>query len=219
LKNALKVEGIPGPAAKLYSTLVARSLLARKLYQEIAEEVVLTLPCGRIIDVGTGPGYLPLELARRSEKLEVIGVDVSPAMVKMATKNAEDSNLSARVRFEIGDAANLPFEQGYFDFAVSTFSLHHWSHPVESLQEIHRVLRQGGGVYIYDVKRDMTKKDKKLMRSRYGSIWQFLVSNLVRPHSSMTSKRVTEILSSPEISFSEKRVDNRTGFLKIRLAR
>lgn len=219
MKNRLRVEGIPAPGAKVYSTLVARSLLARELYREIAEEVALRLPSGRILDVGTGPGCLPLELAKRSRSLKIIGVDVSAAMVRIAVKNAENEKLSGSVTFEIADAADLPFNEGYFDFVVSTFSFHHWSSPLESIRQIHRVLKQNGRAWIYDLRRDVTREDRELMRSKYGPFWEFMVSNLVRPHSSVTLGKVMDILSSPESPFLKKSVEDMGGFLRIRLSK
>jgi len=52
---------------------------------------------GRILDVRTGPGYLPLEIAKRSQNLEIIGIDISFAMVKIARGNAENMGLSESV--------------------------------------------------------------------------------------------------------------------------
>jgi len=46
------------------------------------------------------------------------------------------------IRFEIGNAADLPFEDNLLDFIVSTGSLHHWKSPVKVFDECYRVLRE-----------------------------------------------------------------------------
>jgi methylase of polypeptide subunit release factors len=74
-------------------------------YRQVASEVAVELRQGRILDVGTGPGYLPIEIARSIPGVEVVGIDVSSDMVEMARKNAERAGLSGRV---VGPSPALP---------------------------------------------------------------------------------------------------------------
>lgn len=115
MEKLIKTEGIPNIGAKVYSLIARKSPLLRDLYKEVAEEISSRISSGRILDVGTGPGYLLFEIAKRSKNLEIIGIDISPAMVKIASRGAEKLGLSERVRFQIGNVANLPFDDGYFD--------------------------------------------------------------------------------------------------------
>lgn len=137
----MKIESIPYPGEKIYSVIARKSPPLRDLCRAVAEEVTATITSGRIVDVGTGPGYLPIEIARRAQGLEIEGIDLSPAMVKIARKNADKRGVTDRVRFQRANAADLPFEDGYVDLIVSTLSLHHWSRPLDCLNEIHRVLK------------------------------------------------------------------------------
>lgn len=59
------------------------------------------------------------------------------------------------MEFRQGDAQKLPFRDGTVDFVVATLSLHHWQDPQEVLDEIHRVLRDGGQFMLLDFRRDM----------------------------------------------------------------
>lgn len=149
---------------------------------------------GKIIDVGTGPGYLPFEIAKRSQSLEIIGIDISSKMVEIANKNAENFGLSERVKFQIGDVANLPFEDKSFEFVVSTLSFHHWSKPRESLNETHLVLKENGEAWIYGAREDTTKEVNEEFRKQYGWFLSFLFLHIVRAHSSVKLKEVEEIL-------------------------
>lgn len=219
MRKILKIEGIPNPGAKIYSFIARKSPFFRDLYQEVAEEVCTKISSGRILDVGTGPGYLPLKIARKSQSVEIIGLDISPAMVKIARQNAVKIGVLERVKFQTGDAANLPFENQYFDLVLSTLSLHHWSSPADCLKEIHRVLKETGEAWIYDIRRDTTRKAENELKNRYGRILSFFFLNVVRAHSSVTQKAVEELLSYPEIRFSKKQIEDKGVLLKLRLLR
>jgi len=212
-----KIEGIPKPGAKIYSVIVARSPVMRDFYREVTEEIFSKLSSGRILDIGTGPGYVPLEIARGSQNLEVKAIDISSAMVMIASKNAKDAGLSRRVQFKYGSAGSIPYGDGYFDLIISTLSFHHWAKPRECLKEIHRVLKSGGKAWIYDMRRDPTKEAKTQLRNRYGWFLSFLVLYFVRLHSSVRLQEVQEILSSSQIGFSEMGIEDRGLTLKLRL--
>ncbi|MHB9023343.1 MAG: class I SAM-dependent methyltransferase [Armatimonadota bacterium] len=106
----------------------------------------------RVLEVGSGAGHLALALARRREVREVIGVDLSHAMVLQAREAAECAGAPAEF-FEM-DAAELTFPDASIDVAVSMFTLHHLADPVGVLRQIHRVLRPGGRALIVDLRRD-----------------------------------------------------------------
>jgi len=219
MTKRLKIESIPYPGAWVYSFIARKSPPLRDLYREVADEVTSTIASGRILDVGTGPGYLPLEIAKRAPSLVITGVDLSPAMVKIASTNAKTRGFSDRVRFLRANASNLPFEDGYFDLVVSTLSLHHWSRPSECLKEIHRVLKADGEAWIYDARRDTTKEVNEQFRRRYGWFLAFLSLNLVRAHSSVRLKEIEAILSAPEVGFSRRIVVDKGLFLKLELVK
>ena len=136
-----------GRSSRVYD-LVARRLV-RPLYRRMARDIAAAAPIGAaILDVGTGPGVLLVELARRRPDLALTGVDLSPDMVETANRNLRQSGGRASVR--VGDAARLPFEDGSFDLVVSSLSTHHWDDPAAAVPELNRVLRPGGRILIYD---------------------------------------------------------------------
>src|SRR5271170_2234995 len=67
------------------------------------------------LDIGCGTGFLSLELAARGHR--VTGVDFAPAMLALARQKAAERH--AAIRFEEGDAEQLPFAAASFDLAVS----------------------------------------------------------------------------------------------------
>jgi SAM-dependent methyltransferase len=81
--SILHIEGIPSPVAGIYSLIAKKSPIMRDVYRNVALEVTSKVSSGLIIDIGTGPGYLPFEITWLAPDLEIIGIDISPAMVKM----------------------------------------------------------------------------------------------------------------------------------------
>jgi SAM-dependent methyltransferase len=71
----------------------------------------------RVLDIGTGTGKAARVAAARFPAAEVVGVDLSPAMIEEA-RRVLPSDLAGRVRFEVADASALPFEEGAFDLVI-----------------------------------------------------------------------------------------------------
>ena len=98
------------------------------------------------LDVGSGTGFLTLELAARGHR--ATGIDFAPAMVARAREKAATQGLAAR--FEQGDAENLPYPNGSFDLVISRHVLWTLPHPEAALDEWLRVLRPGGRLAVID---------------------------------------------------------------------
>jgi len=125
-------------------------LLFGSLFGSIAEDIARTAGARTtVLEVGSGPGHLATRLAGEY-RLDVTGVDLDPAMVELARKNAANSPNAVGTAFVVGDAAALPFPDASFDLVVSTLSMHHWANVTAGLEEIRRVLRPGGRALIWD---------------------------------------------------------------------
>ena len=95
-----------------------------------------TLHGKRLLDVGCGTGHFAATAAKRGAETE--GLDFASAMVATAAANYP------KVRFTKGDAEDLPYEGGCFDYVACSFGLLHMQHPDEVMKEAYRVLRSGG---------------------------------------------------------------------------
>ncbi len=164
--SRLEPEAIPFPLSRVYS-LITSSRMIRDYYEAVASQVLSEEPAGRVLDIGTGPGRLPIIIASRDKYVHVTGLDLSPDMVKIATAEARKKGL-ANLDFKAGNASELPFGDREFDLVLSTLSFHHWKEPEAALDEIYRVLREGGEAWIYDIPRKVNPQVWADMKKRYG---------------------------------------------------
>jgi ubiquinone/menaquinone biosynthesis C-methylase UbiE len=121
--------------------------------------------CGHALEIGPGPGYLGLEWLKHTDGTTLTGLDISPDMIALATRNAETYGFSGRVAYRLGSGDLLPFEDGSFDLVFSNGSLHEWKNPGRTFDEIWRVLKPGGRYLISDLRRDMSWFIKRFMWS------------------------------------------------------
>jgi ubiquinone/menaquinone biosynthesis C-methylase UbiE len=148
-------EGIDDPAAARAYGRIMRLPHMALLRRLVARRATALVNTGEAADLGCGPGYLAIELARRAPGLHVTGVDLSDAMLAQAIANARLAGVAHQTDFRTADAAALPFPDAALDLVVSTLSLHHWDDPKPIFDEIARVLRPGGAFLLFDLRRDL----------------------------------------------------------------
>ncbi len=133
-------------SANFYSIFVDRTL--RRLRYAIPAFAGMK-PKDRVLDVCCGTGDQAVRLAGMG--IEAWGIDLDPKMIAVAQgkrKRYGKDNLA----FQVADAAALPFEDGFFDFATISLALH--EKPIELQQqvvgEMRRVVKKGGSFVLAD---------------------------------------------------------------------
>lgn len=159
MRQWIKIERIPGVLASAYEK--GTRMVIDRYYSHVADEIVAHLPGGTILDIGTGPGYLPIEIAKRSSEVHIIGVDLSRKLIDMARSNTAEAGLSDRLQFQLGNAGRIEFNDSAFDMVISTGMLHSIKDPVKVIQEMYRVLKAGGEAWIFDPARVSSAVDRK----------------------------------------------------------
>ncbi|WP_394551784.1 methyltransferase domain-containing protein [Agromyces sp. MMS24-JH15] len=103
-----------------------------------------------ILDVGSGPGTITVDLARRVAPGRVVGLDAAADVVERAAGLAEREGVP-NVEFTVGDAYALDFPDASFDIVHAHQVLQHLARPVDALREWRRVLKPGGVLAVREV--------------------------------------------------------------------
>jgi ubiquinone/menaquinone biosynthesis C-methylase UbiE len=101
-----------------------------------------------ILEVGFGPGALIQALAARATEGFIAGVDMSPIMLRQASRRNVQAIRKGRVQLQLGSALALPFEDASFDHALSANSLPFWPDQAAGVKELQRALKPGGMIAI-----------------------------------------------------------------------
>ncbi|MCL5440538.1 MAG: methyltransferase domain-containing protein [Candidatus Marsarchaeota archaeon] len=101
-----------------------------------------------ILDVGTGPGIIPIRLSGM-RRARIYAVDPSRDMIAIAKRKAGSAT---KIKFALGSSRHVPFNIK-FDMIISTLSFHHWARKKESLQYLKSLLAKGGQIRIYERQR------------------------------------------------------------------
>jgi ubiquinone/menaquinone biosynthesis C-methylase UbiE len=103
-----------------------------------------TLEGRTVLDVGCGLGGKSMAYAEAGAR--VVGVDIEAANVQHSASFARSC---AGVRFIAGDAERLPFADRSFDLIVANDSLEHFRDPAAALDELERVLKPDGRLFLF----------------------------------------------------------------------
>lgn len=93
-----------------------------------------------VLDVGCGTGSLSSAIARTTGASKVVGVDPSPGFIEYARSH----NVDPRVSFEVGDAQNLSFPDGFFDRCLASLIVNFIPDAAKAVREMRRVTKPGG---------------------------------------------------------------------------
>ena len=102
----------------------------------------------RVLDVACGPGFLTMAFAQRCA--QAVGFDATDAFIELARAEAARRGLT-NLRFEHGDAEQLPYPDGAFEVVACRAAFHHFPRPARVLAEMVRVLAPGGRVVVADL--------------------------------------------------------------------
>ncbi|MEW5959469.1 MAG: methyltransferase domain-containing protein [Chloroflexota bacterium] len=146
---------LPNFAAKLYDHLTRTPSL-----QTQVEEIALDLAArigdfGRLLDVGSGPGWLLLKLHRLNPTLALYGLDIAGSMVDVARQNLAGLHVDLRQ----GSIRATNYDPAFFDLITCTGSFYLWDQPVDCLEEIYRLLKPDCSAYLYETHRDFQPQE------------------------------------------------------------
>lgn len=102
----------------------------------------------KILDIGCGTGWaLKLAADLINNNGSFYGADLSLKMIEKAEENFKGNG---NFHFISANAESIPLEDNFFDIIICTNSFHHYLNPLKAMEEMKRLLRAGGKVYILD---------------------------------------------------------------------
>lgn len=116
----------------------------RDYWYRLIDEASARYPGGKVLEVGCGAGWEAVTWARAG--MEVHGVDLSDAALKLARSNFEYNSLQGNLQW--GNAEDLPYDDDSFDIVASLGVLHQTESTEKAVREVYRVLRPGGEAMI-----------------------------------------------------------------------
>lgn len=130
---------------------------------KITGEANLGLGCGNpvalshikegdnVLDLGSGAGIDCFLAAKKvGETGKVIGVDMTEEMVERARENVKKQGIK-NIEFVLGDIENLPLKDNSIDVIISNCVINLAPDKVKTFKEAHRVLKEGGRMYLSDI--------------------------------------------------------------------
>ncbi len=102
-----------------------------------------------VLDVATGTGDLAITI-QKGTGANVVGLDLSQQMLNVGIEKVKQQNLQDKITMVKGDAENLPFEDNKFDAVSVAFGVRNFENLEKGLDELKRVVKVGGSVYILE---------------------------------------------------------------------
>jgi ubiquinone/menaquinone biosynthesis C-methylase UbiE len=150
------------------------SFFERVLFGD-AREWVCSRASGEVLEVAVGTGR---NFPFYPEGARLTGIDLSPPMLEIARKRADELGVDADLRE--GDAQELPFPEASFDTVVCTLSLCNIPDDGRAIAEMKRVLRPGGRLLLLDHVRASSKAWLAAQRVLEPLSWRFSGDHLLR---------------------------------------
>jgi ubiquinone/menaquinone biosynthesis C-methylase UbiE len=184
-----------------FSGMIAASLMKK---QNTAGEKWTVQQMGiiasdHILEIGFGHGVGLREALHIAKKGLVEGIDISPQMIKVASRQNREVIDNGKLILHLGNAEALPFKDQTFDkvFAVNVY--YFWSNPEKPLAEIYRVLKKNGKAAIYIIEKD------DLLKMSQARTDIFKIRSINEIQSSL------EMVGFMNIQVTKKKEANRTG--------
>lgn len=164
---------------------------------------------GRALDIGTGPGHIPLLLCDRVSDCTVVGIDLAEHMLARAARRISASPHAARIELERVDAKATGFPAGSFDTVFSNTILHHIPEPLHLLTEARRLLRPGGCLLIRDLYRPDTPERALELVQEHASEGSPLQQELFRAslHAALTPGELRVLADQAGLQDAELVID------------
>jgi ubiquinone/menaquinone biosynthesis C-methylase UbiE len=176
----------------------------------LVERLVSLGAHGRMLDIGTGPGHVPLLVVERLPGARVVAIDLARHMLAHAERRRAASPHGARVELRLADAKRLAFADASFDAVFSNTILHHIPDPRPFLREAARVLRPGGALLIRDLYRPATPERARELVELHAAGEEEGARELFRAslHAALTPEELRALADEVGLAEAELSIDS-----------
>ena len=127
------------------------SLNIDRIWRRRVMRIVRRSKAVKIMDVATGTGDLAIAMAKRVDRTQILGVDLSEEMLAVARQKIQKQGLEERIMLEKGDAENLSMvADGSIDAVTVAFGVRNFENMERGLREMWRTLKDGGKLVVLE---------------------------------------------------------------------
>lgn len=101
-------------------------------------------PGEKVLELGCGSGYAMKLILEINKEIEVVGVDLSPVMIRSAAIRNKKAVQKEKAKLRLGNVKSLNFKDEHFEKLYSIHTLYFWEDLSATVKEIFRVLKPGG---------------------------------------------------------------------------
>ena len=121
------------------------------------------------LDVGTGTALIPIELCKQRDEIRVMAIDMAISMLDLGIANVDIAGLREQIQLAQVDAKDTGFEDQMFDGLISNSIIHHIHQPELSVDEMTRVTRPEGVIFVRDLMRPESESDVDKIVDTYAA--------------------------------------------------
>ena len=140
--------------------------------KDAAAQAMISKDKYSLLDIATGTGELPIEIAKQAEKqgkrIEITGMDYNKGMLSVAKEKMERKGLP--IKIERGDAMKLKYQNNQFDVVTSSFALRNVDDLKKFAKESYRVLKKGGKFIFMDMGKPDSAFDRSIIRAYWAAV-------------------------------------------------
>ena len=128
----------------------------------------------QVLDIATGTGDLAIQLAKHHKSVNITGVDISENMLSIGREKILKRKLEGRINLKQANSLSLPFADGEFDAAMVAFGVRNFEDLSKGITEIHRVLKNGGSLYVLEFSMPSKFPMRNLYRFYFRKVLPFV---------------------------------------------
>ena len=122
---------------------------------------------GHVLDLGCGPGDIPVRFARALPSCRITGVDASEPMIGLAVETAKRAGLADRITFRCDRFQGVSLVESA-DAAISNSLLHHVPNPLQFWSQLRQLVKPGSPVLVMDLLRPESPEEAQTIVDRYA---------------------------------------------------